>query len=508
MQRQPDTNVTRTTWRLLGLLVVGSGIVGFLMLTRGHNWGDDFAAYLLQAQSIVDGHMDEFIRRSTFAVDASGARYGPVSTPWGFPLMLAPVVAILGLNLLALKVVLTLCYMAFLPAMFLLARNRLTDTESLLLTAVMAFNVTMLRTQNSLLADLPFLLVSTLGLWIMEAYGEEDTGPAGVSHWGVLAGLSVFAGAFLRPNGFLLLLPLAAFQVMGVRKHFSAKGGIEAAARYVLAPYLAFAMCYAAQAIVFPNSSGGLASQFSTFSRQTVLSNLAYYGWLPMGFFEQIITRGSFAYAGLLVFLALGLLALRRQDLPLLLYAAATFALYVVFPLQQTLRYLFPIVPILLIFAFRGMKRAAGWLGPPYRRGGLMVAYVLWGGLAVASLVASLAVARKNLAADRVPDGGWQTGPFSAASAPLFEFIREETPAQSVVIFFKPRAMRLLTDRDSFITADCRALAMGDYVVLVNDEARTDQIRPEEISTCSPDVGLEEVFRERGFIAYEILSSP
>jgi hypothetical protein len=115
--------------------------------------------------------------------------------------MLAPVVAILGLNLLALKVVLTLCYMAFLLAMFLLARNRLTDTESLLLTAVMAFNVTMLRAQNSLLADLPFLLVPTFWGCGSEAYGEEDTGSE-VSRWGVLAGLSVLLG--VPASGFLL----------------------------------------------------------------------------------------------------------------------------------------------------------------------------------------------------------------------------------------------------------------------------------------------------------------
>ena len=41
--------------RALGIIVVISGVVGFLMLNRGHDWGDDFAAYILQAQALVRG---------------------------------------------------------------------------------------------------------------------------------------------------------------------------------------------------------------------------------------------------------------------------------------------------------------------------------------------------------------------------------------------------------------------------------------------------------------------
>ena len=36
--------------------------IGSSTLTRGHDWGDDFASYILQGQSILSGKTDEFVR--------------------------------------------------------------------------------------------------------------------------------------------------------------------------------------------------------------------------------------------------------------------------------------------------------------------------------------------------------------------------------------------------------------------------------------------------------------
>ncbi len=95
----PDRTLARTILCLLILIVLTSGIVGFLTLTRGHDWGDDFAAYIMQAQSIADGKMQQLVQRSTFAVEASSGRFGPVTLPWGFPLLLAPVYALFGMKI-------------------------------------------------------------------------------------------------------------------------------------------------------------------------------------------------------------------------------------------------------------------------------------------------------------------------------------------------------------------------------------------------------------------------
>src|SRR4051794_31942315 len=93
----------------LALLAVSVGI-GQLRLTTGHVWGDDFAGYILQARSLLDGRMREEIEENRFTVAHSDQRMAPVAYPWGTPLLLAPVLAARGLDLLALKHVNLLCF--------------------------------------------------------------------------------------------------------------------------------------------------------------------------------------------------------------------------------------------------------------------------------------------------------------------------------------------------------------------------------------------------------------
>ena len=152
---------------ILTLIVLISGAISFCLLTRGHSWLDDFAAYVMQAKSILDGAMGEFVRRNAFTVSASSYPPGPAAYPWGFPLLLAPVYAMFGLNALAFKLVNTLFYALFLIVLFALARTRLTDAESLLLTAALAFNPALLLAQDQIISDIPFLFFCTLSIFFL-----------------------------------------------------------------------------------------------------------------------------------------------------------------------------------------------------------------------------------------------------------------------------------------------------------------------------------------------------
>jgi hypothetical protein len=89
----------------------------------------------------------------------------------------------------------------------------------------------------------------------------------------------------------------------------------------------------------------------------------------------------------------------------------------------------------------------------------------------------------------------------------MFEFIREQTPADSVVIFFKPRAMRLRTERDSFFTTRCEDLPDGDYVVIEKSMGAYDQIRREDLTHCNPAVSLTPVYEKDQFVVYQVLSA-
>ena len=81
------------------LLVSGSLLIG--TITQGHIWGGDFAAYIMQANSIVEGNMQAYIDLNRFTIEQSSWPMGPIAYPWGFPLLLTPIYALFDNNIYA-----------------------------------------------------------------------------------------------------------------------------------------------------------------------------------------------------------------------------------------------------------------------------------------------------------------------------------------------------------------------------------------------------------------------
>jgi hypothetical protein len=503
----------------LAIIVVASAVLSFFMLERDHGWGDDFAAYIMQGRSLVTGQVAEYVQESTFTRAASGYRFvGPVTVPWGYPLMLAPVIALVGTKILALKGVNTLCYAAFLVVFFFLARTRLRVPESLLLTSVFAFNSTLLRAQNDVISDIAFLLISTLGLLLIELNMAGRNSPHGGILLPLAIGLSIFAAALTRLNGFLLLLPLGCAQLIQARDPYGASTGQRRVLLGIAIPYVVVAVCYLCQALILPSEGGALQAFFrpnsgiaqlpgsGLFSSvEAIPSNLAYYFWLPRDLTDNTIFDSRLVYLVLLLFALSWVLRRESRNLPMLAYGLATMGLYVLVGGKQGIRYIYPVLPILVLFSYGGMRRAASWAGTRLQPVTTVLIYGCWCALVVSSVVASGGFALQNMAAGRMHPRWW--GAYSPASAKMFDWVRHHTPADSIVIFFKPRALRLLTDRNSFLTLTCDNLPKGDYVISVRDGDSYNQIAPERIESC-PGVALTPVYDKDDFIIYRISSIP
>ena len=79
------------------LILFVAAIGGFLCMDLGHEWGDDFALYLHQAQCWVDGGMDVLATENKDCMDASDGLLGPYLYPQGFPLFLSFFIRLFGL---------------------------------------------------------------------------------------------------------------------------------------------------------------------------------------------------------------------------------------------------------------------------------------------------------------------------------------------------------------------------------------------------------------------------
>ena len=82
------------------MVLVATVVVVFLIRRPGHWWGDDWALYVRQAESIFSGGVGDVVADNRFTVERSGLpEFSPPMYPWGFPLLLSPFVAVLGTDL-------------------------------------------------------------------------------------------------------------------------------------------------------------------------------------------------------------------------------------------------------------------------------------------------------------------------------------------------------------------------------------------------------------------------
>ena len=63
-------------------------LINIFTLKQGHNWGEDFSQYIIHAQNIISSKA----YGSGIMVDA------PVIYPPGYPLLLAPIIKVFGIN--------------------------------------------------------------------------------------------------------------------------------------------------------------------------------------------------------------------------------------------------------------------------------------------------------------------------------------------------------------------------------------------------------------------------
>ena len=189
-----------------------------------------------------------------------------------------------------------------------------------------------------------------------------------------------------------------------------------------------------------------------------------------------------------------------KNDFHLVIYLLLSFAVFIVWPDQQGIRFLFPLLPLLVYFAYRGMDATFFALTDRHPRLGHWLTRAFWLVIIASFAWTSLGLARDNLARGRGPYGNV----YDPLSLEMFDYVKSGTPADSVSAFYKPRALRLFTDRDSLLIDTCDALSLADYIILRKSRGAVDQVAPNEIESCNPSVLVTEVFDNEKFVIYQI----
>jgi hypothetical protein len=465
---------------LLGITI----LILFCTLTKGHNWGDDFSSYIMQAKSITELNPRGFIEANRFTVENSSYPYGaPIAYPWGFPVLLSPFYALFGLNMIGLKLLGVISFLLFIVLLWVGFRKYHSIFWLLCLTCLFSLNPNMLSFTDQILSDLPFLLLSTASVLLMGRLIINKRKLISPVWDYILLGAIISGAFFIRASGVLLLITLAITQFIvlalglrqgdfpngqssiSFRRLFSDKGVFLKNLLINMIPYISlFCIVLLWETIMPKGFASYLPYLSSTLSINDIKQNLNHYIDLPAEFLISVPYFYLFYFASIPIAIA-GIIRRYRSDYHIVVYIILTFLLYILFSSPkspQGLRYLFPILPFYYSFVITGLEIFQGGktnIARNFRKPVCLfpILFVLtyFSIYSVGNACLNISNHRETFA-----------GPYTKESQNMFSFIRSNTEKESTIVFFKPRLMRMMTNRKSLMLRTKQDIILGDYLCL------------------------------------------
>ena len=479
---------------LLALSVLTALFLAAIFIDKGHTWGDDFSEYIAQAQVLATGQ------------DSPGRPQ--VGYKYGTALLLLPFFKAWGLNLIALKIPMVLCFAAFIAVAALFYGKRVGIGQAAAATFLLATNPVLISFLNNVLSEIPFLLFSTLTLACFYEVYEKKNGRGRQCLWATAAGFCTMYAYSCRFQGLVLLLTFVSTEILLLLRAVCRKNrfiqswtdrlagsGIPAH----LCFYAAFAISYILYALLLPPSP---ARSDLDFLRGFSLKGLAYNAiFYPIFFNDFFNCHGHCPriicialYLASLPPIVLGILKKAKEEAICLIYSFGLLAVYIIWPGPQDFRFLFPILPFMILFAVYGFGEL--------EESSIKKCYTAFSIFIVCTFFCCI-LHEGLITLRHKRSGDYQA--FSHMAQESYAYIREHTGADERILFFKPRVLYLATGRPCAEFSKgipASQLAEFDYI-LIFDAPEAPEANP---GIALPQgLSLEEAFSNAKFKLYRIV---
>ena len=388
----------------LGALLVVFVIAASALLARGQGWGDDFAQYVMQAKSILNGTERQTIAENVFAIDNSSQHYAPSVYPWGYPLVLSLFYLGFGLNPIVFNSLNILFLCLFIIFFFMLLRNRLSPLEAVLVIAVVVFAPEVISYENNITSDIAFLAVSFLSILLIDRFVSGDWKEPASLGKNIALGGTIFLAFLIRGVGILLLSTLMVCQIIAVYLHSQKQHEHKKVLINFLVPYLVFGILWGIFALLFPSGQGyvneNLTYITNLFHLSILKDHVLFYFHAIDQRFISTIPLSPIVYGFLLAFFMIGIIAGVEKDYAFIIYSVLMIPVLLVYPNNDN-RYIFPILPFFVYFSFQGMRTGFMGLRDGYHKAGQAIMYIFWIGVLLFFANALVNLGRANLASDR-----------------------------------------------------------------------------------------------------------
>lgn len=421
-------SIGQNKWKLLltGLFLFLPLV--FINFNSPHNWGDDFAQYLMHSQKLAafqNPYEINYIYNPNYAV------MSPPAYPLGFSLLLSPISIFSPDTLLPYKIYMQLLLVAFaITALFFLSKQFSWYTSAMVLLLVF-YHPYIIGYKGQVLSDVPFALFFLLACYM--AQNKKNI---------LVVSLLVAFCIAIRNVGIVLIpgLMLLVFQQF-MQERREKKTSIKKTMIYGLA-LLMPAVVYLVNHFT---SNAGYAAQLSSGSvTQLFATNFENHLNTFQNFFYPDYAATSFyRYAWFLIPL-LTLVGFIHHIIKKHYFITLGFLFYeiiiLVFPYEYaTLRFLIPVLPLFMLFTFTGIRIFFNtYINHDLAKHILLVFFLVAEVFLFAP--ASYEVSKQITAIDS-PEG--------KQAQRVFEVIKEKTPADAVFIFIKPKALGYFGQRKS-----------------------------------------------------------
>lgn len=432
------------------LLVVLSCAVGWWYSnTRqfGHDWGDDFAQYLRHAQNIAAGRP----YKQTGHLLNPKYQISPETYPPIFPLLLAPVVTAVGPGDFArLKLVGIGCLVAALLVWgWLLTAEAEAEKlpaaawpiHLLPLIGLIAVCPAVWQQKDHILSELPYLLMQGLAFGAIAWFRRRPPAAAWRSAGAVLLlGTALWLPYGCRTTGLILI---GAFALETGWRHWRQ---LWAAREAALALTVTAGLILLQRAYLDSHDAGYSAQLRTYFSAAQVLDNLRLYGGLASHYWGDQPGLSADGYwilgaaAALLVVLGWRWRWREASARTEEWYFAGYLLAVVLWPMPQGNRYLLPLLPLAVLYGWRGARRLPGAWG---RQLPTVLAVVLM-------LVGRTAISRLPAVPAQLDEPDNRL---------LLRWVARQPPG-AVFLHDKPRALALYTGHPAMVLRSCTDSAL------------------------------------------------
>lgn len=408
----------------LAVLIALLGSVHLATLRGGHEWGDDFSLYVSHARNLVEGRP---YAETGYIYNPQNPIVSPRTYPPIFPVLLAPVYQMFGVDLAVMKAFGVLLFTALLGVLAVVYRKRLPLPYTLGCLALFGLNPYVWQHKDRLLSETPFMLFAYLALLAVERGWETAATRKQSLVWGFLAGLATYLAFGTRTVGIVLLPSMVGCELL--RRRRVGLVSLTAAAVFLAG------VCVQKSLLIL---EGSYLDQVIVDPKHLVETSVALVKGLGLFVGSGYSRYGCAAlYGGVLLLAGAGYLARLRNGTTVYEWFAASNCLLLIFwpPFDTAaLRFLLPILPLFFLYVGEGLCLLGR---SSIRRAAVPIACAL-----------TMAVL--------VSYAGWYTrlergpvveGVSSPQAVALFDWIRADTDPDAVFLFQKPRALALFCRR-------------------------------------------------------------